>query len=158
MDIFIDNLQDKQHVDLSALQQIAKRILEFQQCPDRCELSIALVDDREIQRLNREYRGIDRSTDVLSFAQQENSDPQLVQPRSDEPTFPLILGDVILSVETTQQQASEQGKPFEAELYFLLIHGILHLLGYDHQTDDDARVMKLLEQEVLQELENPRET
>lgn len=153
MDIFIDNLQNNWILDLSALRQVARRILESQKYPDRCELSIALVDDQEIQRLNREYRGIDRSTDVLSFAQQEHIDPQLVQPHSDDAAFPLVLGDVILSVETTQRQASEQGKSFEAELYFLLIHGILHLLGYDHQTDDDARVMKQVEQDVLRELE-----
>lgn len=153
MDIFIDNLQKDQVVDLSALRQVAKGILEFQKCPDRCELSIALVDDQKIRRLNREYRGIDRSTDVLSFAQQESIDPQLVQPHPEDTAFPLVLGDVILSVETTQKQASEQEKSFEAELYFLLIHGILHLLGYDHQTDDDARVMKQLEQKVLRELD-----
>jgi probable rRNA maturation factor len=153
MDIFIDNLQKNQVLDLSALRQVARRILEFRKCPDRCELSIVLVDDQEIRRLNREYRGIDRSTDVLSFAQQENIDPQLVQPHSEDAAFPLVLGDVILSIETAQKQAQERRKSFEAELYFLLIHGILHLLGYDHQTDDDAHVMKQLEQDVLRELE-----
>ena len=122
-------------------------------CQKQCELSIALVDDREIQRLNREYRGVDQITDVLSFAQQETTDPQFMQPHPEDEDFPFVLGDVVLSVETTQRQAEERGTSFEEELYLLLTHGILHLLGYDHLTDEDAKVMKGLEQKVLKNLE-----
>jgi probable rRNA maturation factor len=153
MEILIDNLQEKKDIDLSRLRQVALNILHYLRCQEQCELSIALVDDQEMQRLNRAYRGIDRNTDVLSFAQQENVDPQVIQPHAADTSFPLLLGDVILSVETTQKQAEEHGHAFERELDFLLIHGILHLRGYDHQIDADAQVMERLEQELFSKLE-----
>lgn len=150
MEIFIDNRQQTHKVDLSQLEQFAQNILHYLKCEERCELSIALVDDAEMQQLNREYRGIDRTTDVLSFAQQETIEPQLVQPHfDDDAMFPLLLGDVIISVETTEKQAKEHETTFEHEFYFLLIHGILHLLGYDHQKAAESRAMKRLEQEVF---------
>ena len=158
MEILIDNLQAKQNVELSRLEQVALNILHALACPAQCELSIALVDDLEIQRLNRTYRGIDRSTDVLSFAQQETLDPQMIQPHSNDPSLPLLLGDVILSVETIQKQAVEQGHAFERELDFLLIHGILHLRGYDHQTDAEAQVMERLERELFTHVTHPSPT
>jgi probable rRNA maturation factor len=152
MEVLIDNLQDKKLVDIPKLRQVALTILHNLGCQEQCELSLVLVDDQGIQQLNREYRGIDRSTDVLAFAQQETVDSQAVQPHCEDESFPLILGDVILSVETTQKQAEEYGYSFEQELYFLLIHGILHLLGYDDNTDQDARVMERLGQELLSNL------
>jgi probable rRNA maturation factor len=150
MDIWIDNRQTVQQVNTQKLEQIARHILHIMQVPARCELSIALVDDEEIHCLNREYRGIDRSTDVLSFAQQETLDAQVVPLRAETTTLPMLLGDVILSVETTHSQAYERGHSFEHELYVLLTHGILHLLGYDHVTDEDADIMEGLEQQILQ--------
>ncbi len=152
MDVFISNLQDKIPVDAAVLEQMAFTVLSQLQCDSHCELSIALVDDQEIQRLNREYRGIDRNTDVLSFALQEAQEPLLTRTSSDESAWPVVLGDVILSTETAQRQAQEHGHPFERELSFLLIHGILHLLGYDHHTDEDARTMENLEQTLVSKL------
>jgi probable rRNA maturation factor len=149
MKVLIDNRQEKQKIDILRLRQAALNILHTLECQDQCELSIVLVDDQEIQQLNREYRGIDRSTDVLSFAQQETIDPRFIQPHVKDTSFPCILGDVILSIETTQKQAEEHGHSFEKELNVLLIHGILHLLGYDHHTDDDASIMERLEQTLL---------
>jgi len=154
MEVLVDDRQAKKHVDTAELKQAALNILYNLGCQEQCELSIVLVDDQEIRRLNREYRGIDQSTDVLSFAQQETIHPQFLQPHPESKSFPLILGDVILSVETTQKQAEEHGNSFEKELDFLLIHGILHLLGYDHHTDHDARVMERLEQEILRHLDS----
>jgi probable rRNA maturation factor len=152
MEVLIENLQDKKTVDIPKLQEVALSILRDLKCPERCELSLVLVDDQTMQRLNREYCGIDRSTDVLSFAQQETIAPQEVQPQCADESFPLLLGDVILSIETTQKQAEEFGRSFAQELSFLLIHGILHLLGYNHETDDDAQVMEHLEQEICSHL------
>lgn len=152
MDVLISDLQDKIPVDLTALEQTALTILAHLQCDPRCELSVALVDDQEMHRLNREYRGIDRSTDVLSFALQEAQEPASIPPSSDESAWPVVLGDVILSTETTQRQAQEHGHSFERELSLLFIHGILHLLGYDHHTDEDARIMEELEQTLLSKL------
>lgn len=152
MDVLISDEQDKISVDLAALEQTALNILAEMRCAAHCELSIALVDDEEIRRLNREYRGIDRSTDVLSFALQEAEVPLLNASSPDIPSRPVMLGDVILSTETTQRQAQEHHHSFKRELYFLLIHGILHLLGYDHHVDEDAEIMENLEQTLLQKL------
>lgn len=158
MEIFIDPLQHTHDVDLPQLHDIALEILHALKCPERCELSIALVDDQEIHRLNQEYRGIDRPTDVLSFAQQETVDPTLIQPHTEDVRFPLLLGDVILSVETTARQAREHQTSFDDELYFLLIHGILHLLGYDHQESHDAEKMEALEQQLLTTIGHEKRT
>ncbi len=150
MDIGIDDRQTVQQVSREQLHQIADQILTFMQAPANSELSIALVDDAEIHKLNREYRGIDRSTDVLSFAQQEALDDQVVPLHAENTALPVLLGDVILSTETTAIQAAERAQTFEQELYFLLTHGILHLLGYDHIHDEDAVVMEDLEREIVQ--------
>ncbi len=150
MNVFINDLQDKGAVDAATLEEVALIILSSVKCEPHCELSIALVDDPEIQRLNREYRGIDKPTDVLSFALQEAEAPVEIQSGdSVQESPPIILGDVILSTETTRRQANERRHSFEQELYFLLIHGILHLLGNDHHNDEEARKMEDLEQSLL---------
>jgi len=104
------------------------------------ELSIALVDDAAIRELNRNYRGKDRPTDVLSFSQREGEaaiDRQL-------------LGDVVISVETARRQAERRGSTTEEELRELLVHGILHLLGYEHERSrSEARRMFRKTREVL---------
>jgi probable rRNA maturation factor len=107
------------------------------------ELSIVLCDDAFIHPLNRDYRGKDRPTDVLSFPQREGeeSDP-------DDP----VLGDIVLSVERAQAQADERGHSLETEIRILLVHGILHLLGYDHEDDADAEEMEAEERRILSQL------
>ena len=106
------------------------------------ELSILLCDDAFIHPLNRDYRGKDKPTDVLSFAMREEGDPN-------DP----VLGDVIISIERAQEQALERGHPIGVELALLLVHGILHLLGYDHEEDEEAIVMEAKEKEILSVLE-----
>jgi probable rRNA maturation factor len=96
-------------------------------------LSLTLIDDAAIRRLNREYRGKDRSTDVLSF------------PLDDDPAVSegeALLGDVVISVETARRQAADYDAPLQRELYRLLIHGLLHLLGHDHVRGDERRTME----------------
>ena len=104
------------------------------------ELSLLLCDDDTIHPLNRDYRGKDKPTDVLSFAQREGE-------------FAFVddnlLGDVIISMDTTVRQAAERNHSVETELRVLLVHGILHLLGYDHIEDDEAEIMEAKEREVL---------
>lgn len=105
------------------------------------ELSIALTDDREIRELNRVFRHRDRATDVLAFAMREGepigarADAVLGRPPSE------MLGDVVVSVETARRQASRRRRPLEAEMRMLLAHGLLHLVGYDHQTKREASEM-----------------
>ncbi len=152
MEALVNDLQHKKQIDIHKLRQIALHILSALECSEQCELSIALVDDQEMQRLNLQHRGIDRSTDVLSFALQDAEEPLPVRHATGNTAYPFILGDVILSIVTVQRQAAERGHSFEQELYVLLIHGILHLLGYDHQTDEEARVMEELNRKILHAL------
>ncbi len=106
------------------------------------ELSIALVDDASIRELNRDYRQKDKPTDVLAFAMAEGEQLVVI---AGEPT---LLGDVIISVPTAARQAAERDRPLLAELTMLLAHGLLHLLGYDHDDDDSEREMVALTQEL----------
>ena len=105
------------------------------------ELSVVLTDDAEQQGLNRDWRGIDKATNVLSF-------PQI------EPFGPVsgILGDIILARETLEREAQEQGVSFEDHFTHLMVHGFLHILGYDHMDDDEALVMESLETQILASL------
>ena len=108
--------------------------------PDDLELSVVLTTDEEIHVLNRDYRGMDRPTDVLSFSMREGIG--LETP---------LLGDVVISLETAQRQADEKGWSLEEEFGFLLLHGILHLAGYDHVQDEDSRAMAARTDEIWSE-------
>lgn len=99
---------------------------------EETELSVVLADDGFVQNLNRDYRDKDKPTNVLSFPQ-------------DSP----MLGDVVLAYETVKREAEEQDKAFEDHVAHLLVHGVLHLLGYDHENDEDAEEMEALEVEIL---------
>jgi probable rRNA maturation factor len=105
-----------------------------------CELSVSLVDDAEMRELNRKWRGKDAPTDVLAFAQDDGEGP----------TTPGLLGDVVVATETAARQASRRDEPLDHELATLVVHGILHLLGYDHERSPaDARRMFARQREVL---------
>ena len=110
------------------------------------ELSVLMVDDAFMRPLNLQYRGQDKTTDVLSFGQQEG----LVDPAGCAPG--LLLGDIVISVQTATRQAHERGTAVASELRVLLVHGVCHLLGHDHETDDEADVMQELEQRLLKSL------
>lgn len=109
------------------------------------ELSVVLSSDRLVRRLNRDYRGRDEATNVLSFA-------ELDGPPDAGAAGPHLLGDVILARETVVREAGEQGKDTADHLAHLVVHGVLHLLGHDHQDPRDAQVMEGLEREILQGL------
>lgn len=110
------------------------------------ELSLVFTDDAEIRRLNAQWRNRDKATNVLSF-----------------PAFPVragekpgpMLGDIILARETIEQEADRQGKPLAHHLSHLIVHGLLHLLGYDHENDSDAEIMETLEREIVDTLAIP---
>lgn len=110
-------------------------------CPE-AELSIVIVDDAQIRVINRDYLQRDKSTNVISFAMQEGEGAGIQ---------PTLLGDVVISAETAARDAAEAGLPFASELYFLLLHGILHLVGYDHErgTEAEAAVMEAKEREIF---------
>lgn len=110
-------------------------------CPD-AELSVVIVGDDEIRILNRDYLGRDRATNVISFPMQEGEDAGLQ---------PTLLGDVVISADTAARDAAEAGVSLVSEVYFLLLHGILHLAGYDHErgTAEQAQVMEAREREIF---------
>lgn len=144
--IHIENRQKGQKIKILNLRRVARRILSASGCPD-AELSVVIVDDAEIRTINRDYLGRDKATNVISFAMQEG-EGRGVQPG--------LLGDVVISADTAARDAAEAGLPFESELYFLLLHGILHLLGYDHErgTEEEARLMEMRERELFAMIEN----
>jgi probable rRNA maturation factor len=113
------------------------------------ELAIMLTDDAGIRTLNSNWRGIDKPTNVLSF-------PAL-QPTGDigEDDAPRMLGDIAIAYETTRREADTERKPFDHHLSHLAVHGFLHLIGYDHENDDDAEDMENLEREILGQLGIP---
>lgn len=126
------------------LRQAVQRLLRIENRM-RSEVSILLTDDAEIQAMNRDYRGMDKPTDVLSFAQEETLPDAPSMPRSG----PSLLGDIVISVETAVRQAKRRDIPLERELALLAVHGALHLIGYEDETEAGAERMRLREQEIL---------
>ena len=112
------------------------------------EVDITIVTDEEIHALNRDYRNVDSATDVLSFALDEDGgEPELVGGPEVH-----LLGDIIISAETAMRQAEEFGHGLEREIVYLAVHGLLHLLGYDHMQEEDKVVMRAKEEEALREI------
>jgi len=111
---------------------------------DETVVDVTIVDDAEIQELNREYRNVDRPTDVLSFALDEGEEPALTGGPDEH-----LLGDIIISAETAVRQGEEYGHGLNRELAYLAIHGCLHLLGYDHMEENDKKIMRAEEEKAL---------
>lgn len=136
--------------------QIEEKILsEIQRAADvvgelygveNCELSITLTDDKNIHALNKKYRNIDRPTDVLSFAFRESEEPEILNAEIE------ILGDIIISLERAKIQAEEFGHSYLREVIFLEVHGLLHLLGYDHIAENDRIEMETEQKFVMDKL------
>ncbi|MCW9035502.1 MAG: rRNA maturation RNase YbeY [Rhodospirillales bacterium] len=113
------------------------------------EISLLLTGDAAVQKLNRDYRGQDKPTNVLSFAALEVDTP--LPPIGE----PIVLGDIVVAFETTQKEAVEQSKAFPNHLAHLIVHGVLHLLGLDHIENNEAEEMEQLETEILKGLGIP---
>ena len=131
--VYITDSQDKLAVDRALRGLIRRAItatLKYEGFPYEAELSVTLTDNEEIRTLNREYRNIDRATDVLSFPLYEDGEIDEADAMSGEP---IGLGDIVISLERAKAQAEEYGHSFERETAFLCVHSVLHLLGYDHE-------------------------
>lgn len=140
--ISITSHREPEVLDLSAFERLAGFVLDREDAPENCELSIAVVELVEMSELNSVHRGKTGPTDVLSFP----CDDLCAVFGPDEP---VILGDVVIAPEVAESQAAEYGHTVEEELNLLLVHGVLHLLGYDHVADEDADVMRVREQAIL---------
>ncbi len=135
--------KEQQQVIINVCNAVSKIV----RLPKNSEVSIMIVDNSYIQELNFIYRQQNRPTDVLSFAMNELSDDEPDYNSSEELN---ILGDIVLSLEQASLQSNEYGHSLERELGYLVAHGMLHLMGYDHETDEEARVMRSLEEKIMQ--------
>lgn len=143
----VENFENNYEQDFTAIIELALKTLGIE---DDVEVSCVLVDDERIHEINREYRHIDRSTDVISFAMEDN-DQFYVE------GMPRTLGDIFISVDHAKKQAEEYGHSLRREMCFLFTHGILHLLGYDHMTDEQEKEMFGLQDQILGALSIERE-
>jgi len=138
MSVLVNNIQDEIEVPeelLSLLEEIGTFVLRLEGQSQECEVSVILVDNNYIQELNLTYRGLDSPTDVLSFnLQDDDTTSDLGEDK--------ILGDVVISMEKAGEQADLYGHSLRQEVAFLAVHGILHLLGYDHETTEAEQEMK----------------
>lgn len=140
MVIHIHNRQRTITIDIPRLKKHLQQVLEYLSCGE-AELSIVFANDQFLRDLNRTYRHTDRPTNVLAF-------PQLPMPHTDD--LPSLLGDVVVSLPTAAREARESDQPVEAHVLYLVLHGILHLLGYEHEhSPADRQRMEALEQTVL---------
>ena len=137
-------INDLVHVDFNYdyLDDVVKRVLEHEDVKNAC-FSIIFVDSNEIQRINKEYRGMDKVTDVISFALEDTKD--------DIDNNIRVLGDIYICIPRMLEQAEDYGHSIKRELSFLTVHGLLHLLGYDHMNKEEEKVMFALQELILNE-------
>ncbi len=142
MEVLINNRQKKIRFDLRTLRKIALEMMKFEGAPENSELSLVLCDDDFIQKLNHDHLGVNRPTDVLSFPLDADEHETEIR----------LLGDIVISVETAVRQAAKLKHSVEFEVTFLLVHGLLHLMGYDHKTGPGLKRMKVREETLCNHL------
>lgn len=149
MPVLVSNLQEEIPAEENLIKLVEAVILESLRAEDYspdAEIGLIFVDDAYIHSLNAEYRGVDKPTDVLSFALNEG------EPMPEDEEAEDLLGDIVISLPAARRQAEEYDHSFEREVAYLTAHGTLHLLGYDHQTDADREIMREKEEAVLNRL------
>jgi len=151
MIIYYENEQDKLEISEyleGRLKEGLNAVAKLHNLTDDTEVGITIVDDERIHEINREYRNVDRPTDVISFALdddlEDSDEPELIDGPEEH-----LLGDIIISVETANRQGEEFGHGLEREIVYLAVHGLLHLLGYDHMVEEDKVIMRAKEEEAL---------
>lgn len=143
--IYFENRQDYLEIDemiIKDLELVIKTCLEEEGLDLDTEVSVSFVSDDEIKELNREYRGVDKETDVLSFPIEDDFDVGI-----------MLLGDVIISTQRAIEQAKDYGHTIKRELSYLTAHSMLHLMGYDHINNEDKIIMRNKEKEIMKKLE-----
>ncbi len=147
--IYFENMQESMPVGLkmkSLMRAAVEATLEYENVKNDVEVSITFTDNSTIRRLNSEYRGIDRATDVLSFPIEENAEEM-----ADGEL--LVLGDIVLSLERAREQAEEFGHSYMRECAFLCVHSMLHLLGYDHEIGEEQDTdMRRRQREIIESM------
>lgn len=149
------------------LYEIAEEVisftLDYMNCPYEAQVSLLITDNEEIHQMNLEHRQIDRPTDVLSFPMVEYETPgdfDFLEEAGDDCFEPdsgeLMLGDIVISADKVIEQAAEYGHSIKREYAFLITHSMLHLMGFDHMTEEEAAEMERLQREILDELQITR--
>ena len=139
--IDINNLTDEKLLEINELDEYLKFVADYMKVNDAI-VSVIIVDNEKIHEINKEYRGIDRPTDVISFALEEGENYEVKE---------RMLGDIYISIDKVYEQAKEYGHSVKRELFFLATHGFLHLLGYDHMKKEDEDIMFPLQEKILEE-------
>lgn len=150
MKLIINNETNEDINIKNDLEKVIKEVLDVEKIDqEKCEVSLSFVDEEKIRQLNRDFRSIDRVTDVLSFPIEDffNEDRENIL----EKPY-LMLGDVVICLDVARKQADDLGHSFEREIMYLTCHSIFHLLGYDHIEDDDKKIMRKREKEVMKNL------
>ncbi|MDY6012263.1 rRNA maturation RNase YbeY [Clostridium sp.] len=161
--IYVDNRQEKIKVTdefVEKLENVINFALKEEEVSVDCEISMLFVDNEEIREINNETRGIDRATDVLSFPMLDYQDKKVFKEMYKDNNFDitfmdgeeLVLGDIVLSLERALEQSREYSHSFERESCYLVVHSVLHLLGYDHMEEDDKKIMRKREEDILGKL------
>lgn len=140
--------------------KVVAECINHEKCPYIVEVSITLVDNEEIKKINKEFRNIDLVTDVLSFPLIEFVKPSgwqfIYENNLDDflnlDTEELMLGDIVISLEKAEEQAKTYGHSFEREIGFLIVHSMLHLFGYDHISEDEEKIMFEIQEQILEEV------
>ena len=143
---YVDVEQNKEYDEL--INKVVKRCFEIENILSKnLYISITLTTPAEIKKINAEYRNIDKETDVLSFPMFEKNEICNISGEN-----PDVLGDIVISIKRVKEQAEEYGHSFERELAYMIVHGFYHLMGYDHEKEDDKFDMRAHEEKVLESL------
>jgi len=156
MTVVVDNRTEEVVSEeiLKAMEKVVGMSLSYEEFDEDCEISISIVENQEIQAINKQFRGIDSATDVLSFPQLTFEEGEVADVNEKDE---IILGDIIISLERAKEQAEEYGHSLKREMAFLTAHSMLHLMGYDHLEPDEEEDMNLKQKEILEEAGIPRE-
>lgn len=165
--LYTDNRQNVIEVTeefISELEEICIYALEKEEVRQKCQISLLFVNNDEIRKINKETRNIDKATDVLSFPMLDYPKGKVFKDVYKDKRFDvmymdqdeLVLGDMVLSLERAMEQSIEYNHSFKREVCYLIVHSILHLLGYDHMEDDEKKIMRAREEEILNGLDIKR--
>ncbi len=152
MNILLNNHQNKVPVSEELMDLVKKSItaaLNYENIFEKVEVSLLFIDNDEIRELNKEYRGVNLPTDVLSFPMYDDISEALEEEY-------LYLGDIVISCEKAIEQAKDFGHSVEREIGYLTVHSVLHLLGYDHMNEEDKAIMREKEEEILKKVDLER--
>ncbi|MBX9138031.1 MULTISPECIES: rRNA maturation RNase YbeY [unclassified Clostridium] len=161
--LYTDNRQNKMEVTdelINIINEVCEQSLKAEEMNVPYQISLLFVDNEEIREINRDTRGIDKATDVLSFPMLDYPQNKVFKEVYKDTKFneiyldgdELVLGDMVLSLERAKEQSIEYNHSFNREVCYLVVHSILHLLGYDHMEDEEKKVMRKREEEILGKL------